>query len=170
MAKVVRLGGALVALTLGVAMSAVLATAEVDLAGTWQGILDDSDQQQMQFRFSEDGYRLFDYNYKGVTQTIKWAAPGRVQHALPDGDVETVAVESVYKRPGAVSYVLHTTFERARNEVPTQQFTCQQHEYRLTNEGLWVRIIRQAAPCLGGPGGFTGGPVEVLEGIFTRKD
>jgi maltoporin len=54
----------------------------------------------------------------------------------------------------------------------TQQFTYQQHEYRLTNEGLWVRIIRQAASYLGDRGASTGGPgnVEVLEGILTRMD
>jgi hypothetical protein len=168
--RIVRLGAALAALALGVVMSAVPASAEVDLTGRWQGILDGGGQQQVQFRFSKDGYRLFDYNHKGATQTVEWSAPGRVQYALPGGGVETVAVESVHKRPGAVSYVLHMAFERARNEVLTRQFTYQQHEYRLTNEGLWVRIIRQAAPCLGDRGGSTGGPVEVLEGIFTRMD
>lgn len=108
-ARVVRLGAALTALALAV-MSAVPASAEVDLTGTWQGTLDGSGQQQVQFRFSANGYRLFDYtNHKGVTQTVEWYAPGRIiQYELPGGGVKTVAVESIHKGPGAVSYVLHT--------------------------------------------------------------
>jgi hypothetical protein len=170
-ARAVSLGVALAALVLGVMMSAAPARAEVELTGTWQGILDEGGEQQVQFRFNEDGYRLFDYTtHTGVTQTIEWTAPGRVQYVLSGGDVETVAVESLYKRPDAVSYVLHTASERARNGFVTQQFTYQQHEYRLTQEGLWVRIIRQAVSYLGDHGGSGGGPgnVDVLEGIFTR--
>jgi hypothetical protein len=168
-----RLGAALAALAIGAVMSAAPARAGGDLTGTWQGTLDGGGQLQVQFRFSEDGYRLLDYtNHRGVTQTVEWSAPGQVQYALPGGGVETVAVELVNKHPGAVSYVLHTAFERARNGFLTQQFTYQQHEYRLTNEGLWVRIIRQAASYLGDRGASTGGPgnVEVLEGILTRMD
>jgi hypothetical protein len=81
-ARIVRLGAALAALAL-VVMSAVPASAEVDLTGTWQGTLDGGVPQQVQFRFSEDGYRLFDYDHKGVTQTVEWSAAGRVQYALP---------------------------------------------------------------------------------------
>jgi hypothetical protein len=54
----------------------------------------------------------------------------------------------------------------------TQQFTYQQHEYALTNDALWVRIIRQAASYLGDRGGSTAGPgkEEVLEGILEKVD
>jgi hypothetical protein len=54
----------------------------------------------------------------------------------------------------------------------TKQFTYQQHEYALTNDALWVRIIRQAASYLGDRGGSTAGPgkVEVLEGILKKVD
>jgi hypothetical protein len=169
-ARIVRLGATLTALALAV-ISAVPASAEVDLTGTWQGTLDGSGQQQVRLRFSEDGYRLFDYtDHKGVTQTVEWSDPGRIQYELPGGGVETVAVESVHKGPGAVSYVLRTAFERARNESMTQQFTYQQHQYRLTRKGMWVRIIRQTASSPGDRGGFTGGPVEILEGILTRME
>jgi hypothetical protein len=168
-ARILRPGAALAALAL-VVMSAVPASAEGDLTGTWQGTLDGGGQQ-VKFRFSEDGFLLFDYtNYKGVTQTVEWSAPGRTQYELPGGGVKTVAVASVHKGPGVVSYVLHTAVERARNESLTQQFTYQQHEYRLTRKGMWVRIIRQTASSPGHGGGFSGGPVEVLEGILTRME
>jgi hypothetical protein len=168
-ARVVRLSASVAALGL---MSIALASAEDDLTGTWQGTLGRG-QQQVQFRFSEDGYRLFDYtNNKGATQTMEWSAPGEVHYVPSGGGVETIAVESVDKRPRAVSYVLYTAFERAINGYLTQQFTYQQHVYRLTNKGLWVRVIRQEASYLGDRGGSTGGPgkTEVLEGIFTRMD
>jgi hypothetical protein len=169
-ARSAGVGVALAALAL-VAMSALPARAEVDLTGTWQGTLDGGGQRQVRLRFSEDGFRLFDYtNYKGVTQTVEWSAPGRIQYELPGGGVKTVAVESVHKDRGVVSYVLHTAVERERNESLTRQFTYQQHEYRLTRKGMWVRIIRQTASSPGDRGGLIGGPVEVLEGIFTRME
>lgn len=167
-ARIARLSLATLAL---IAVSNLPANAESALAGTWEGILDDASQQQIQLRFSENGYRLFEYiNEEGETQTVEWSAPCRIQYGLPAGGVKTVAVESVHKDPGVVSYVLHTAVERARNESLTQQFTYQQHEYRLTRKGMWVRIIRQTASSPGHGGGFSGGPVEVLEGILTRME
>jgi hypothetical protein len=169
-----RLAAAVAALALSVLSSALPAWAEDDLTGTWRGTLNgNGGRQQVQLRFSEDGYRLFDYtNNRGAAQTVEWSAPGRVQYVPSGGGVTTVAVESVDKRPGAVTYMLHTGFERARNGYLTQQFTYEQHDYTSTNEGLWVRIIRQASSYLGDSGGSTGGPgkEEVLEGILARVD
>ena len=79
---------------------------------------------------------------------------------------------SVHRRPGAVSYIFHTAFDRGGDGFLTKQFTYQQHECALTNDALWVRIIRQAASYLGDRGGSTAGPgkVEVLEGILKKLD
>jgi hypothetical protein len=165
-ARIARLSLAALAL---IAMSGLPANAESDLAGTWEGILDEASQQQIQLKFSENGYRLFEYiNEEGETQTVEWSAPCRIQYGLPAGGVKTVAVESVRKAAGAVSYVIHTEFEPARNEPLTRQFTYQQHEYRLTNEGVWARIIRQTVSSVEDRGGSSGGRVKLLEGILTR--
>jgi hypothetical protein len=170
----VRLGAAVAALALSVLFSAAPASAEDDLTGTWRGTLSgDGQRQQVQLRFNEDGYRLFDYtNNRGVTQTVEWSAPRQVQFASPGGGVSTIAVESVDKRPDGVSYMLHTGFERTKNGYLTQQFTYEQHDYTATNEGLWVRITRQVASYLGDRGGSTGGPGKevILEGILTKID
>jgi hypothetical protein len=156
-ARTARLRASLPALAL-IAMSGLPANAESDLTGTWKGTLDGSSQQHM-LRFSENGYMLFEYtNEEGVTQTVEWSAPSRIQYGLPAGGVKTVAVESVHKAAGAVSYVIHTEF---RNESPSRQVTYQQHEYRLTNEGMWARIISVED---------RGGRATLLEGILTRVE
>jgi hypothetical protein len=169
-ARIARLRASLLALAL-IAMSGLPANAESDLAGTWQGTLDGSSQQHIQVRFSENGYMLFEYtNEERMTQTVEWSGPSRIQYGLPAGGVKTVAVESVHKAAGAVSYVIHTEFEPAGNESPTRQFTYQQHEYRLTNEGMWARITRQTVPSVEDRGGSGGGRVKLLEGILTRVE
>jgi hypothetical protein len=165
-ARIARLLASLPALAL-IAMSGLPANAESDLTGAWKGSLDGSSQQHIQLRFSENGYMLFEYtNEEGVTQTVEWSAPSRIQYGLPAGGVKTVTVESIHKAAGAVSYVIHTEFEPASNESPTRQFTYQQHEYRLTNEGMWARIIRQTAASVED----RGGRATLLEGILTRVE
>ena len=101
-----------------VILSVAPARAE-ELTGTWQGTLT-GDGQPIEFTvaFSEDGYALYEYkNNKGVVQTVELSAPGQVQFVPPGGGVRTVAVESVVKRPGGLSYVLHIGFEHARRRV-----------------------------------------------------
>ena len=59
--------------------------------------------------FSDEGYALFDYtNNRGLVRTVELSASKRIQFVPPGGGVTTVAVESVVKRPGGLSYVLHT--------------------------------------------------------------
>ena len=61
----------------------------------------------------------------------------------PGGGVRTVAVESVVKRPGGLSYVLHIRFERASGGYLDQRFSSHQYDYALTREGLRLRLVSQ---------------------------
>jgi hypothetical protein len=143
-----------------------------ELTGTWQGTLT-GDGQAIEFTvaFSEDGYALYEYkNNKGVVQTVELSAPGQVQFVPPGGGVRTVAVESVVKRPGGLSYVLHIRFERASGGYLDQRFSSHQYHYALTREGLRLRLVSRAASYIGDRGGPVGGAQkpEIVEGILVK--
>lgn len=140
--------------------------------GTWQGTLT-GDGQAIEFTvaFSEDGYALYEYkNNKGVVQTVELSAPGQVQFVPPGGGVRTVAVESVVKRPGGLSYVLHIRFERASGGYLDQRYSSHQYHYALTREGLRLRLVSRAASYIGDRGGPVGGAQkpEIVEGILVK--
>jgi hypothetical protein len=164
-----RRRGALVFLVLSVPP----ARAE-ELTGTWQGTLT-GDGQAIAFTvaFSEDGYALYEYkNNKGVVQTVELSAPGQVQFVPPGGGVRTVAVESVVKRPGGLSYVLHIRFERASGGYLDQRFSSHQYDYALTREGLRLRLVSRAASYIGDRGGPIGGAQkpEIVEGVLSKVE
>ena len=85
-----------------------------DLTGTWRGTISaDGQVEDFTASFSDDGYALFDYtNNRGLVRNVELSASKQIQFVPPGGGVTTVAVESVVKRPGGLSYVLHTGFER----------------------------------------------------------
>ncbi len=105
----VRLGAAFQALALVILLLALPAHA-TDLTGTWQGTISaDGQVEDFTASFSDEGYALFDYtNNRGLVRTVELSASKRIQFVPPGGGVTTVAVESVVKRPGGLSYVLHT--------------------------------------------------------------
>jgi hypothetical protein len=168
-----RLGAVAAALALAILVMDAPARA-ADLTGTWQGTIA-ADGQAVEFRqtFSDNGYVLFDYtNNRGLVQTVELSAPGQVQWVPPGGGVSTVAVESIAKRPGGVSYVLHSAFERTSGGYLDQRYQTEEHHYTLTNEGLRVRIVSRAATYFGDKGGPTGGPLqtETFEGVLTKTE
>jgi hypothetical protein len=143
-----------------------------DLAGTWRGTVD-GHEGEFTTSFSEDGYVLFEYtNNKGFVRKIPLTAPGQIQFVPPGGGFKTVAVNSVVKRPGRVSYVLDIRFERASDGYLDQCSVTEQHEYALTDQGLWVRVVSRANRYFGDRNGSTYGPqkVEVSEGVLTRVE
>jgi hypothetical protein len=168
----VRLKAAVAALAL---VSLVVSPANAtDLTGTWQGTVS-RDGQATRFRvaFSDDGYPIFYYtDNKGVARAVELSGPGQIQYVPPGGGVQTVRVESIVKRADGVSYLLNLGFERARNGYLTQDFSSERHNYALADEGLQVRVVRQAARYLGDRGGSTGGPqrAEIYEGILQTSD
>jgi hypothetical protein len=164
-------------LRLAAALTALVVVAQVplaraaDLTGTWRGTLD-GQAGEFTTAFNEDGYVLFEYtNNKGLVRTVELTAPGQIQFVPPGGGVTTVAVDSVVKRPGGVSYVLHIGFAHASGGYPDQRYVTEQREYSLTNQGLWVRVSRATA-CFGDRGGSTDGPqkVEIIEGVLNRVE
>ena len=169
--RTVPVRSALAAALAFVVLSVPPAHAE-ELTGTWQGTLT-GDGQAIEFTvaFSEDGYALYEYkNNKGVVQTVELSAPGQVQFVPPGGGVRTVAVESVVKRPGGLSYVLHIRFERASGGYLDQRFSSHQYDYALTREGLRLRLVSRAASYIGDRGGPVGGAQkpEIVEGILVK--
>jgi hypothetical protein len=88
----------------------------------------------------------------------------------PGGGVRTVAVESVVKRPGGLSYVLHIRFERASGGYLDQRYSSHQYHYALTREGLRLRLVSRAASYIGDRGGPVGGAQkpEIVEGVLVR--
>jgi hypothetical protein len=170
--KGIGMGLRLAALTALVVLAVVPPAGAADLTGTWRGMVDGHDGA-FTTAFSEDGYVLFEYtSNKGSVRTVELTAPGRIQFVPPGGGVTTVAVNSVVKHPGRVSYVLHIGFERAGSGESDQRYVTEQREYALTNRGLWVRVVRRATASFGDQGGSTGIPqkVEVMEGILERVD
>jgi hypothetical protein len=168
-----RLAAALTAL---VVLSLVPPARAADLTGNWRGTLDGW-EGEFTTAFNEDGYVLFEYtNNNGSARTIELTAPGQIQFVPPGGGVTTVAVNSVVKRPGRVSYVLHIGFERASGRYPEQRSVTEQREYALTNQGLWVRVVSQASTYFDDDGGSTGGPtgspekVRIIEGVLKRAE
>jgi len=145
-----------------------------ELTGTWQGTLTgDGQATEFTVAFSEDGYALYEYkNNKGVVQTVELSAPGQVQFVPPGGGVRTVAVESVVKRPGGLSYVLHIRFERASGGYLDQRFSSHQYDYALTREGLRLRLVSRAASYIGDRGGPIGGAQkpEIVEGVLSKVE
>ena len=165
----VRLAAALIALVVVVQVPSARAA---DLSGTWRGTVDGR-EGQFTTSFTEDGYVLFEYtNNKGLVRTIPLTAPGQIEFVPLGGGFKTVAVNSVVKRPGRVSYVLHIRFERAGGGYLDQCSVTEQHEYALTDQGLWVRVVSRANTYFGDPDGSTYGPhkVEVSEGVLTRVE
>lgn len=145
-----------------------------DLTGSWQGTVS-MNGQPIAFRvaFSEDGYAVYSYkDNRGVTRTVELSTPGRFQFVPPGGGVRTVGVESIVKRAGGVSYVLHVGFEGTNNGYLTQRYSSEQHDYALTNEGLHMHVVWQGASYFGDRGGSTGGPqkVETYEGVLQKSD
>ena len=145
-----------------------------ELTGTWRGTVT-SDGQSAEFTatLSEEGYPLFEYtNNKGQVETVELNGRGQIRFVPPGGGVTTVAVESVVKRPDGVSYVLDVGFERASGGYMDQRYVSEQHDYALTNEGLSVRVVSQAATYFGDRGGSTGGPqkAEIVEGVLKKME
>jgi hypothetical protein len=167
----VRLGAAFQALALVILLLALPAHA-TDLTGTWQGTISaDGQVEDFTASFSDEGYALFDYtNNRGLVRTLELSASKRIQFVPPGGGVTTVAVESVVKRPGGLSYVLHTGFERTSAGYLDQRYVSEWHEYSLTNAGLRVRLVSRAATYFGDRGGPVGGPQkgEIFEGILKK--
>jgi hypothetical protein len=164
-----RLAGTLTVL---VVLALVTPARAADLTGTWRGTVD-GHEGEFTTAFSEEGYVLFEYtNNKGLVRTVELTAPGQIQFVPPGGGVTTVAVNSVVKRPGGVSYVLHIGSERASSGYLDQRYVTEQREYALTNQGLWVRVVSRATTYFGDRGGSTGGPqkVEVMQGVLKRVD
>jgi hypothetical protein len=164
-----RLAAALTAL---VVLALVPPAHAADLTVTWRGTLDGK-VGEFTTAFSEDGYVLFEYtNNKGLVRTVELTAPGQIQFAPPGGGVTTVAVNSVVKRPGGVSYVLNIAFEHAGGGYLDQRYVTEQREYSLTNQGLWVRVVSRATAYFGDRGGSTGDPqkVEIIEGVLKRVE
>jgi hypothetical protein len=142
------------------------------LTGTWRGMVD-GHEGQFTTAFSEDGYVLFEYtNNKGLVRTVELTTAGQIQFVPPGGGVTTVAVNSVVKRPAGISYVLHFGFERASSGYLDQRYITEQHDYALTNHGLWVRVASQATTYFGDRGRSTGGPqkVEIIEGVLKKVE
>jgi hypothetical protein len=164
-----RLAAALTALVVLTLVSPARAT---DLTGTWRGTLD-GQPGEATTAFSEDGYFLFEYtNNKGLVRTVELTAPGQIQFVPPGGGVTTMAVNSVVKRPGGVSYVLHIGFEPASGGDMDQRYVTEQREYAVTDQGLWVRVVSRATAHFGDRGGSTGGlqKVEIIEGVLKRVE
>jgi hypothetical protein len=165
-----RLAAALTAL---VVLSLVPSARAADLTGHWRGTVDGR-AGELTTAFNEDGYVLFEYpSNNGLVQTIELTAPGQIQFAPPGGGVTTVAVSSVVKRPGRVSYVLHLGFEHASGGHLDRRYVTEQREYALTSQVLWVRVISRASTYFGDEGETTGaGPqkVRIMEGILKRVD
>jgi hypothetical protein len=86
--------------------------------------------------------------------------------------VTTVAVSSVVKRPGGVSYVLHLGFEDASGGHLDQRYVTEQREYTLTHQGLWVRVISRTGRYFGDAGVWASNPqkVRIIEGVLRRAD
>jgi hypothetical protein len=164
-----RLAAALTAL---IVLSLVPPARAADLTGNWRGTLDGW-VGEFTTAFSEDGYVLFEYtNNNGLVRAIELTAPGQIQFVPPGGGLTTVAVNSVVKRPGRVSYVLHIGFERASGEYPDQRYVTEQREYALTNQGLWVRVVSHASTYFMDEEGSIGGPqkVRIMEGVLKRVE
>jgi hypothetical protein len=165
-----RLAAALAAL---IVVSLVPPARASDLTGNWRGTLDGLAAGELATAFNEDGYVLFDYpSNNGLVETIELTAPGRIQFVPPGGGVTTVAVSSVVKRPGGVSYVIHLGFEHASGGHLDRRYATERREYALTNQGLWVRVISRASTYFGDEGESTGGPqkVRIIEGVLKRAE
>jgi hypothetical protein len=159
---------------LALVVVSVASARAADLTGTWRGTLT-GDGQPIEFTvaFSENGYALYEYkNNRGVVQTVELSAPGQVQFVPPGGGVRTVAVESVDKRPGGLSYVLHISFERTSGGYLDQRFSSHQYDYALTREGLRLRLVSRAASYIGDRGGPIGGAQkpEIVEGVLSKVE
>jgi hypothetical protein len=160
------------ALTALVVLCLVPPARAADLTGNWRGTLDGR-VGELTTAFNEDGYVLFEYtSNNGLVRTIELTAPGQIQFVPPGGGVTTVAVNSVVKRPGRVSYVLHIGFECEIGGYQDHRYVTEQREYALTNQGLWVRVVSRASTYFGDEGGSTGGPqkVRIIEGVLKRVE
>ena len=152
-------------------LSARFARSE-DLTGTWRGTLT-LEGQAVEFTatFSENGYFLFSYeNNQGFVRIVELSAPGQIQFVPPGGGLMTMVVASVVKRPGWVTYVLHTSFERTSGGSLERQYVTEEADYAVTANGLRVRIVSRVTSYLGNRSGPTGGPrnERVLEGLLNR--
>jgi len=167
-------GWSTVAAALAFVVLSVSSARAEELTGTWQGTLTGHGQPiEFAVTFSEDGYALYEYkNNKGVVQTVELSNPGQVQFVPPGGGVRTVAVQSVVKRPGGLSYVLHIGFERASGGYLDQRFSSHQYDYALTRQGLRLRLVSRAASYIGDRGGPIGGAQnpEIVEGLLTKME
>ena len=168
-----RVGGTAVATLALVVLLAPPASA-TDLTGTWEGTVSMNGQASgFRVAFSDDGYALYSYkDNRGLTRTVELSTPGRLQYVPPGGGVRTVGVESIVKRVGGVSYVLHVGFEGTNRGYLTQSYSSEQHDYALTDEGLQMHVVWRGASYFGDRGGATGGPqqVQTYEGVLQRSE
>ena len=127
-----RLGVSMAALASVLLLSAQPAV-PADLTGTWRGTVTvDGQKAEFTTTFSEGGYFLFTYtNNNRLVRTVELSAPGQIQFVPPGGGVMTMAVESVVKRPGGISYVMHTSFERTSGRLPGPAIRVQRGRLRL---------------------------------------
>jgi hypothetical protein len=171
--ETMRLSSLRVVFPLCLVLSAAPAGA-ADLTGTWRGTgTMEGQATEITAAFSADGYGLFEYtNNRGEVRTVELSAPQQFRFVPPGGGVTTVGVESVVKRPGGLSYVLHLGFERTSGGFLDQRYVSEEHDYDLTNEGLRVRVVSRAATYFGNRGGPVGGPrdAEIFEGVLKKID
>jgi hypothetical protein len=157
-----------------VALVSARPAAPADLTGTWRGPVSvDGETSEFTATFSEAGYFLLTYaNNQGLVRTLELAAPGQIRFVPPGGGVMTLAVESIVKRPGGLSFVLHTGFERTSGGYLDQQYVTEEVDYALTTEGLQVRVVSRAAAYFGDKSGPSGGPrnEKVLQGVLKKVE
>jgi hypothetical protein len=145
-----------------------------ELTGTWQGAGTlGGEVTEIAVGFSEEGFWLFTYeDNRGNVRTVQLDEPGQVRFVPPGGGVKTVRILSVDKRPGGLSYVLETSFERTSGGILDQQYASEEYEFKLTSEGLAFRRVSRAASYVGDRGGPMGRPKaqEVFEAILKKVD
>jgi hypothetical protein len=171
MARAAR-AGVLAAVLASVVLRLALLAGADDLTGAWRGTVTlDGQTSEFTATFSENGYFLFTYTINGgLVRTVELSAPGQIRFAPPGGGVMTLVVESVAKRPGGVTYVLHTGFERTSGGRAEQQYASEEADYALTRAGLRVRIVSRPTASLEDKGGSAGAPqgARVYEGLLKK--
>jgi hypothetical protein len=145
-----------------------------DLHGTWQGTgILGGEEIELTVTFSPAGHLLFNYeDNRGNVRTVELSEAGHVRFVPPGGGVKTMSVVSVNKRPGGISYVLETSFERTSGGLLDQQYISEQYAFELTREGLAVRRVSREASYIGDKSGPLGGPKDeqVLETLLKKVE
>jgi hypothetical protein len=164
--------GVLAAVVLSVFLFSAAPARAHELTGAWRGIVTlDGQATEFTATFSENGYFLFTYTTSaGFVRTVELSAPGQLQFAPPGGGVMTLVVESVARRPGGVSYVLHTGFERRSASGVERQYARDEADYGLTGAGLRVRVVSRPVASLEDTGASAAGTqgARIYEGLLKK--